>query len=162
MKVEIIIAFLAGVAASAVFFLLSGGEDNQKDDKKEKDDSSKSPEENGNSAKDGDLRLKRACEVAIKAELASEAKSRFIAYVTHEIRTCLNIIMGITNVFEEEEKGRISEKQRDFISTISDSSKKLLSVTDEVSEFSTREKSDRHFFIKDKVFDLKKLCSIVS
>ncbi|HOF42958.1 MAG TPA: response regulator, partial [Candidatus Moranbacteria bacterium] len=108
---------------------------------------------------DFDQKLKNACEVAIKAELASEAKSRFIAYITHEIRTCLNIIMGITQVFEEEEKNKLSQKQKDFITTISDSSRKLLSVTDEVSEFSTREKGDRHFFIKEKIFDLKNMCA---
>ncbi len=155
MKVEIIIAFLAGIAASAVFFLLFG---------EKEPESGPEDEKSGGSAPapgakdDSGARLKRACEVAIKAELASEAKSRFIAYVTHEIRTCLNIIMGITQVFEEEEKNKLSEKQKNFISTISDSSRKLLSVTDEVSEFSTREKGDRHFFLKDKVVDLGKMC----
>ncbi len=157
MKIDIIIAFLAGVAASAVFFLLFNEKDEEKAEENKKAEDIKETVDDASS--DINSHLERAREVAIKAELASEAKSRFIAYITHEIRTCLNIIMGITQIFEEEKKDGISEKQKNFISTIADSSKKLLSVTDEVSEFSTREKSDRHFFIKEKVIDLKKLCS---
>jgi signal transduction histidine kinase/CheY-like chemotaxis protein len=159
MKIEILLAFLSGIAATAaVIFLIKSGNTEQEAGKKEdKKTTPLTPQDktyNSSHAK----YLERAKEIAIKAELASEAKSRFIAYMTHEIRTTLNIIMGVSQIFIED-KEEISERQRGLLSSVSDASKKLLSVVDDVSEFSTRERSSRHFFIKQKNLDIKKMCT---
>jgi signal transduction histidine kinase/CheY-like chemotaxis protein len=153
MKIELIIAFLSGIAAASAFLFLVKRDEVEKEDKDAKGGSAEKKE-----TPDAEIRLERAKEFAIKAELASEAKSRFIAYMTHEIRTSLNIIMGISQILQEDEK-ELGEKQKTFIFSISGASKKLLSVTDDAADFSTREKGERHFFIKQKSIDIRKMCS---
>ena len=104
------------------------------------------------------VRFDRAKETAIKAELGNDSKSRFIAYMTHEIRSALNIIMGNSNLMLEDEAKVLTDKQREYIDTIISSSKKLLSVTENIGEFSTKQKGAGHLQIHSKPFDLKKIC----
>lgn len=104
------------------------------------------------------IRFDRAKETAIKAELGNDSKSRFIAYMTHEIRSALNIIMGNSNLILEDEPKVLTDKQREYIDTIISSSKKLLSVIENIGEFSTRQKGAGHLQLHSKPFNLKNIC----
>jgi PAS domain S-box-containing protein len=91
-----------------------------------------------------DLTARRAADAALRsahqaAEEASHAKSLFLATISHEIRTPLNAIMSFTDLLEMEIAGPLTEKQRHQLSRIADSSQHLLTLVDDVLDFSRLE-----------------------
>ena len=67
------------------------------------------------------------------AREALEAKSNFLANMSHEIRTPMNAIYGMAELLEEQEFGG---KEREYIATIKRSSENLLSIINEILDFS--------------------------
>ena len=67
---------------------------------------------------------------------ASRAKSEFLANMSHEIRTPMNGVIGFTRLLANTE---LSEKQRDFLSTIQKSANSLLRIVDDILDFSQLE-----------------------
>lgn len=67
------------------------------------------------------------------AEAASFAKARFLANMSHEIRTPLNAITGLVNLLSETP---LNPKQITFVSKLKDSSTNLLSIVNDVLDFS--------------------------
>ncbi len=66
-------------------------------------------------------------------EAVSQAKSQFIAYLSHEIRTPVNGILGLGELLETT---LLDKRQRDYISAIGYSAQALLTVLNEVLDFS--------------------------
>ncbi len=69
------------------------------------------------------------------AEEASQAKSAFLANMSHEIRTPLNGILGFTDMLLNQIDGD-PEERRDFLHTIHDSGRHLLTLIDDVLDLS--------------------------
>ncbi|MGI0115929.1 two-component sensor histidine kinase BarA [Zooshikella sp. RANM57] len=64
---------------------------------------------------------------------ASRIKSEFLANMSHEIRTPLNGIIGFTNLLL---RSKVTERQREYLSTIQKSSENLLAIINDVLDFS--------------------------
>ena len=70
------------------------------------------------------------------ARKASLAKSEFLSRMTHELRTPMNGVIGMTSLLLDTE---LSEEQQDFVTTIRNSGDTLLSLISEILDYSKLE-----------------------
>jgi two-component system sensor histidine kinase/response regulator len=68
-----------------------------------------------------------------EAQAANDAKSLFLASMSHEIRTPMNAIVGLTHVVLE---GELEARQRDHLLKVQASSKALLSLLNDILDYS--------------------------
>ena len=68
-----------------------------------------------------------------QAEQANRAKSLFLANMSHEIRTPMNGVIGFTNLLS---KTRLDETQSEYVDTINTSVNDLLSIVNDILDFS--------------------------
>lgn len=103
-------------------------------------------------------RLQKNLEAALEtARHASQAKSQFLASVSHDIRTPCSAIVGLTEIAERHvgEKDRVEE----CLSKITLSSHHLISLINDVLETSKIESG--RFMLNDESFSLEELVSLV-
>jgi two-component system, sensor histidine kinase and response regulator len=91
-----------------------------------------------------------------KALEASKAKSQFLANMSHEIRTPLNGVIGLVSVLENT---KLETFQLEHVRTIKQSGFHLLSIIDEILNFSKIEAGKDSIHLSD--FDLEKMIDSV-
>ncbi len=88
-----------------------------------------------------DITLRKQTESELKearklAEAANQAKSDFLASMSHELRSPLNTIMGYTQLLTEEAVGALNDKQRRFLGHIGKDSQHLLNLINDILDLS--------------------------
>jgi PAS domain S-box-containing protein len=90
-----------------------------------------------------DALLRSAAETAdsarASAEAADAAKSGFLATMSHEIRTPINAILGYVDLLSHEIEGTLTPQQKRFVARAGEASRHLLTLIDEVLDFSRLE-----------------------
>jgi len=97
-----------------------------------------------NRAEDGLTKAKH------EAESAAKSKSNFLASMSHEIRTPLNAVIGLTGLLQRTD---LTLEQKDYVDTIRNSGNYLLSVINNILDFSKIDSGNMK--LEQQPFDLK-------
>jgi signal transduction histidine kinase/CheY-like chemotaxis protein len=95
---------------------------------------------------------RQLAEAREKAEAASRAKSRFLAVVSHEVRTPLNGILGMADLLADT---ALSSEQQTYVRAVKTSGDALLGLIEEVLDFSKIEAG--RLDLESRPFDLPAL-----
>ncbi len=68
------------------------------------------------------------------AEAANQAKSEFLANMSHELRTPLHQIIGFTELLVDEQVGKLTTTQAEYLRDVLDSGKNLLNLINDILE----------------------------
>lgn len=106
--------------------------------------------------------IDRSTEMEQRAEQLSYAKNMFLVNVSHEIRTPLNAILGITELLLDLD---VDDDVKENAFHMANSSKALLSITNELMDFSKLDDSDlsvadRPYYIGDICDELINVISV--
>ncbi len=101
-----------------------------------------------------ELRIRELEAALRKAEESARNKSAFMAGLSYEIRTPLNSIIGVANLFQGT---RLDLEQKKFVEMLSSSAKDLLSLVEELLDLSLIETG--RITLKNDPFPVRAVCS---
>ncbi len=84
-----------------------------------------------------------------EAEQASLAKTQFLSSMSHELRTPLNSILGFAQLLESDDEDPLSEDQLDSVRQVLTSGTHLLSLVNDVLDFSRIESGQTAVSVED-------------
>lgn len=87
-----------------------------------------------------------------EAEIANQAKSEFLASMSHDLRTPLNAILGFADMISHQYFGPVGEKYREYAVNIRTSGSHLLSLLSNILDLSEIESGKK--MLCEEVFDL--------
>jgi PAS domain S-box-containing protein len=98
----------------------------------------------------------------LDAESANKTKSEFLANMSHEIRTPLNAVLGITDILFQQ---LTDSTQRNYLETIKNSSKTLLTLIDDILDITKIEVGKlkleySYVSLKDIIFEIESIFSL--
>ena len=93
-----------------------------------------------------ELRTHELAEAKVAAEAASEAKSDFLANISHEVRTPMNGILGMLELLRRVE---LPNPARHYLGLLGDSTQSLIRVVDDMLDFSRIEAGELGFESSD-------------
>ncbi|WIT13941.1 response regulator [Paucibacter sediminis] len=103
---------------------------------------------------DARAKAAQAREAQALAEAANEAKSRFLANISHEVRTPMNAVLGLTQLTLRTE---LDEQQRNYLNKTREAAETLLSLLDQLLDLSRIEAGkfqlEQRSFRLDEVLD---------
>ncbi|TPQ27040.1 PAS domain-containing protein [Methylomonas koyamae] len=96
----------------------------------------------------------RLLEAKQQAEQATRVKSEFLANMSHEIRTPMNAIIGLVELCLNT---GITDKQRDYLERVETASRSLMTIIDDILDFSKMEAGKMHLestpFVLEEMLD---------
>ncbi|TIH19967.1 hybrid sensor histidine kinase/response regulator [Marinifilum sp. JC120] len=90
------------------------------------------------------------------AEAANEAKSSFLATISHELRTPMNGILGLSEILLG---SGLASEQQEYVELIKGSASSLLRVLNDMLDYSKIER--RILELREGVFDIRQILSLV-
>jgi len=90
-----------------------------------------------------------------RAEMASRAKTEFLANMGHELRTPLNAVIGFSETLLGGHMGKLNDKQKEFLGDILHSGHQLLAVINDVLDVAKAETGELR--LEESTFDLDRV-----
>lgn len=105
--------------------------------------------------KESEVQLKAA---KVQSDMASRAKSEFLANISHELRTPLNSIIGFSEIIKNEVFGPIEPKSyTEYAGNIFESGRHLLGIINQILDISRIDAGERE--LNESLVDIRKLCA---
>ena len=92
-----------------------------------------------------ELQVEQSGSLAAELEVASRAKSDFLAVMSHELRTPLNAIRGYVDILDMELRGPVTEDQRRDLTRIRHNQEHLLRIIGNILDYTRMDARPDHF-----------------
>jgi len=89
----------------------------------------------------------------VRALRASEAKSKFLSSISHELRTPMNAVLGFSQILMRRSKDELSAQSKDSLNRLNGSAEHLMELIDELLDLNSIEEGHVQLTIEDTSID---------